>query len=49
MLTEVLRTRVGFFNLRCRVAFGGKQRCSESDQHSYFSLDALMGLGQRLQ
>src|SRR5215471_13104644 len=48
-LTEVLRTVVGLFHLRRRVAFRGTQRYSQGDIYVYFALETLRGLGERFE
>ena len=49
VLTELPSTRVGLFHLRSRIAFRGKQRCAQGDQHVHFALGTLRGLGERLE
>src|SRR5215467_14484400 len=48
-LAELLRGRVRLANFSSSVAFHGKQRGSHGDQHVYFSLETLRGLGERLE
>src|SRR5215510_4843210 len=45
--TEVLRTCVGFYNLRCPVAFGSNERRSQGNVQIHFMLETLRGLGER--
>src|SRR6059058_136865 len=45
----MLSADVGLCNLRRCIAFHVKQRCPESDKQVDFSLDAIRGLGERLE
>jgi hypothetical protein len=49
MFTELPSVGVCLAHFSSSVAFHGKQRGSQSDQHVYFALDALTGLRQRLE
>src|SRR5262249_34858278 len=45
VLTELSSTRVRLSSFRGCLTFRGKQRCAQSDQHVYFTLETLRGLG----
>ena len=49
VLTELPGAGVALFHLRCRVAFGGSQRCAQGDVHVHFSLDTIKGLWEHLE
>src|SRR5438093_13348960 len=49
MFTELSRTEVGLPDFASGKAFHGKQRSSQGDQHVYFALETLRGLGERLE
>ena len=49
VLTEVVRTQVGLFHLRSRIALRGNERYAQSDQHIYFTLETLRCLEERVE